>query len=405
MTGEGRRVGPPLLPGGYGGWMPDGRAADPFGLRAWLMARLPTLEQLYLAARPAAQRRREIAAARRAERRTDLGRARHQIDTAIAELEARGIRVAGRVGLVTWLAEGLHDVARGRAGFDLTAPPLATRVFAGGALVPPGGSDGSGGSAGSGGGSAQPAVLARDVAAVVASYLSGLPDRPVDTVSLEGLPDAGVIDRLDLADWKIRTLLAPAIATVVDQRPDLAPYLLSPAATAALPPNERPKGAKGLEPDKDVDPGILADRIWREGLCRQYAREAAAELVFIVPAGYEGHPVCTSEIPELLGNSRVSPADAISLGATHFLHSLGRKTGDDFREYVARKDAADNNGDVAEIESAGFSARTGPHRIAAPDGSPIVDVRTLSYAQAVQENLMWHGYPAPKPTDKQSDAE
>lgn len=301
--------------GGYAGWT-GGVELDPFGHRHWLRDNLPSLAAVYVAALNAAQiaEPAQPPAAR--------------IGSAIAQLRARGVLVGNRRDLLAWLADGLDG------GFQLTAPPLATRIFA------------SGWPAGDG-----PYVPAKHLADAVADHLNNLRP-PVPAVTLTQLPDAQIVDRLDLfAQDGIEDELRRPLLRLWSERPELG---------------ERPNLA------------AFAARVWRDGIARQYAREAGGEVVLVAPAPYEGESAIAVDLPALAANSAVVTDEIACLGFTHTPYRIEDKLADDQRVRQARQRAAAAGLTGDDVRRAGTAARRGLVAL------PAVDDRASTYREAVE---------------------
>ncbi|WP_279583137.1 hypothetical protein [Fodinicola feengrottensis] len=171
-----------------------------------------------------------------------------RIAAAIGQLRARGVQVGSRRDLLAWLVDGWERVQQDRPGFVLAAPALAIRIFASGAL--PDTED-------------RPAVTGRQLAEAVADHLNNPVLRPpVATVTLPRLPDALIVDRLNLfAADGIEDELRRPLERLVAGRPELAESVADATGRPSVP--------------------ALAGLIWRDGLALQYAREAAGEVVLI----------------------------------------------------------------------------------------------------------------------------
>ncbi|WP_163508858.1 hypothetical protein [Fodinicola acaciae] len=303
---------------GYAGWT-GGVELDTFGHRHWLRDNLPSLATVYVAALNAAQ----IA--------EPAQPPPARIAAAIARLRARGVLVGNRRDLLAWLADGVD------AGFTLTAPPMATRVFA------------TGWPAGDG-----PYVPAKHLAEAVADHLNNLLP-PVPAVALTNLADAQLIDRLDLfAPDGIEDELRRPLLRLLDERPELADRLGRPqlAAFAAL--------------------------VWRDGVAKQYAREAGGEVVVVAPAPYEGESLIAVDLPELAASRAVVAAEIACLGFTHELYRIEHKLADDQRVREARRHAAAAGLTGDDVRRAGTAARRGPVAL------PVVEDRASSYREAVE---------------------
>jgi hypothetical protein len=300
--------------GGYAGWT-GGVELDPFGHRHWLRDNLPSLAAVYVAALNAAQiaEPAQPPAAR--------------IAAAIAQLRARGVMVGNRRDLLAWLADGIEG------GFTLTAPPMATRVFA------------TGWPAGDG-----PYVPAKHLADAVADHLNNLRP-PVPAVTLTQLPDAQLVDRLDLfAQDGIEDELRRPLLRLLSERPELGDR---PSLTA------------------------FAARVWRDGIARQYASEAGGEVVLVAPAPYEGESVIAVDLPALATNGAVVTGEIVCLGFTHALYRIEDKLTDDQRARQARLRAAAAGLTGDDVRRAGTAARRGPVAL------PTAQDRASTFREAV----------------------
>ncbi|GAA1670167.1 hypothetical protein GCM10009765_19540 [Fodinicola feengrottensis] len=328
---------------GYAGWT-GGVEIDTFGHQHWLREHLPPLSSVRSVApqpRPVEPPPARIAAA-------------------IGQLRARGVQVGSRRDLLAWLVDGWERVQQDRPGFVLAAPALAIRIFASGAL--PDTED-------------RPAVTGRQLAEAVADHLNNPVLRPpVATVTLPRLPDALIVDRLNLfAADGIEDELRRPLERLVAGRPELAESVADATGRPSVP--------------------ALAGLIWRDGLALQYAREAAGEVVLIAPAPYEGESLLGSDLAELARNSAIVQAEIGCLGFTHEIYSLEQKVTDDQRARQARQQAVAAGLAGADVRRAGAAARVGPVSLPAED-------RTYTYREAVDAGRL----PPPPVRQRQATA-